>query len=64
MPRRALLFDTERDSLLALPEIHVSLIQHYSFTDTDIASIRQRRGDANRLALPSNWACYAIWAMR
>ena len=49
MPRRSLLSDTERDSLLALPESQDELIQHYSFTEADMALIRQRRGDANRL---------------
>lgn len=49
MPRRSLLSDTERDSLLVLPESHDELIQQYSFTDADLALIRQRRGAANRL---------------
>lgn len=49
MPRRTLLSDTERDSLLVLPESQDDLIQQYSFTDADMALIRQRRGDANRL---------------
>ena len=49
MPRRSLLSDTERASLLMLPDSQDDLIQHYSFTETDLALIRQRRGDANRL---------------
>jgi TnpA family transposase len=49
MPRRALLSETERDSLLVLPESQDDRIQHYSFTDADLALIRQRRGAANRL---------------
>lgn len=49
MPRRALLSDTERASLLVLPEAEDDLIQQYSFTDADMALIRQRRGAANRL---------------
>jgi TnpA family transposase len=49
MPRRSLLSATERDSLLALPESQDDLIRHYSFTDSDLSLIRQRRGDANRL---------------
>lgn len=49
MPRRSLLSDTERDSLLVLPESQDDLIQQYSFTDADLALIRQRRGAANRL---------------
>ncbi|WP_075790634.1 Tn3 family transposase [Massilia putida] len=49
MPRRVLLSGTERDSLLILPESEDDLIQQYSFTDADLALIRQRRGAANRL---------------
>ena len=49
MPRRSLLSDTERDSLLVLPQSQDDLIQQYSFTDADLALIRQRRGAANRL---------------
>ena len=49
MPRRSLLSDTERDSLLVLPESQDDLIQQYIFTDADLALIRQRRGAANRL---------------
>jgi len=49
MPRRSILSATERDSLLALPESQDDLIQHYSFTESDLSLIRQRRGDANRL---------------
>lgn len=49
MPRRSLLSDTERDNLLVLPASQDELIQQYSFTDADLALIRQRRGAANRL---------------
>ncbi|WP_177196736.1 DUF4158 domain-containing protein [Duganella sp. CF517] len=35
--------------MLILPESQDDLIQHYSFTDADLALIRQRRGAANRL---------------
>lgn len=49
MPRRSLLSEAERDSLLALPESQDDLIQHYSFTAADMSLIRQRRGAANRL---------------
>lgn len=49
MPRRSLLTDTERDSLLVLPQSQDDLIQQDSFTDADLALIRQRRGAANRL---------------
>jgi TnpA family transposase len=48
MPRRSLLSETERDSLL-FARSQDDLIQQYSFTDADLALIRQRRGAANRL---------------
>lgn len=49
MARRSILSATERDSLLALPESQDDLILHYSFTESDLSLIRQRRGDANRI---------------
>ncbi|MCO6434891.1 Tn3 family transposase, partial [Nitrosomonas nitrosa] len=49
MSRRSVLSATERASLLALPEIQDDLIRHYTFNESDLALIRQRRNDANRL---------------
>ncbi len=49
MPRRLILSATERDTLLALPESLDDLIRYYTFNDSDLSLIRQRRGDANRL---------------
>jgi TnpA family transposase len=49
MPRRSILSTTEQISLLALPECQNDLIRYYTFTETDLALIRQRRGDANRM---------------
>jgi TnpA family transposase len=49
MPRRSILSATERDTLLALPESQDDLIRYYSFNESDLSLIRQRRGDANRL---------------
>ncbi len=49
MPRRSILSATERTGLLALPESQDDLIRYYTFNETDVALIRQRRGDANRL---------------
>jgi Domain of unknown function (DUF4158) len=49
MPRRSILSTTEQMSLLTLPESQNDLIRYYTFTETDFALIRQRRGDANRL---------------
>ena len=49
MPRRSILYATERDSLLTLLDTKYELIRHYSFNESDLALIRQRRGPANRL---------------
>ncbi|WP_189354838.1 Tn3 family transposase, partial [Vogesella fluminis] len=49
MPRRSILSATERVSLLALPESQDELIRFYTFNESDMALIRQRRGDANRI---------------
>jgi TnpA family transposase len=49
MPRRSILSATERENLMALPEEQDDLIRHYSFTESDLSLIRQRRGDANRI---------------
>ncbi|MDT4811277.1 Tn3 family transposase ISPa38 [compost metagenome] len=49
MPRRTVLSTTERESLLALPDTDEELIRHYTFNESDLALIRQRRGAANRL---------------
>lgn len=49
MPRRSILSATERDTLLALPESQDDLIRYYTFNESDLSLIRQRRGYANRL---------------
>ncbi|WP_458294745.1 DUF4158 domain-containing protein [Enterobacter kobei] len=49
MPRRLILSATGRDTLLALPESQDDLIRYYTFNDSDLSLIRQRRGDINRL---------------
>ncbi len=49
MPRRSILSATERAGLLALPESQDDLIRLYTFDESDLALIRQRRGDANRV---------------
>lgn len=48
MPRRSMLTAADRENLLALPESDDELIRHYTFSETDRALIRLRRGDANR----------------
>jgi TnpA family transposase len=49
MPRRSILSRTERESLIALPDTKEDLIRHYTFSETDLSIIAQRRGRANRL---------------
>jgi TnpA family transposase len=49
VPRRSILSATERESLLALPDAKDELIRHYTFNESDLSVIRQRRGPANRL---------------
>ncbi len=49
MPRRQILSATERERLLMLPASDDERIRHYTFDEADLALIRQRRGDANRL---------------
>ena len=49
MPRRSILSAAERESLLAPPAAHDDLIRHYTFSESDLSLIRQRRGAANRL---------------
>ena len=49
MPRRSILSAFERDSLLAIPDARDELIRRYTFNDTELAVIGQRRGPANRL---------------
>ena len=49
MPRRSILSATERDSLLAIPDAFDELIQHFTFSESDLSMIRQRRGNENRI---------------
>ncbi len=49
MPRRSLLSAADKKRLLALPENREELIQHYTFSETDLSIISQHRGAANRL---------------
>ncbi|MGD2092023.1 MAG: Tn3 family transposase [Candidatus Aminicenantes bacterium] len=49
MPRRSLFTASERAKLLAFPSTDNELMQYYTFSDTDLAVIRQRRGNHNRL---------------
>jgi hypothetical protein len=49
MPRRRLLTDAQRVSLLALPTHEVALIQHHTLSEDDRALVATRRQPATRL---------------
>ena len=51
MPRRSVLSLAERENLFELPLGEQELIRHYTLSDTDLALIEQRRGDANKLGM-------------
>jgi len=57
MPRRPVLTVIERQELLALPSDAVQRVQHFTLTDSDLAIIRQRRGEGNRLGFAAQ-LCY------
>ncbi len=44
MPRRSILSATERESLLAIPTAGDELIRLYTFSEVDLALIRQHCG--------------------
>jgi hypothetical protein len=49
MPRRSILTERQRVSLLDLPTDEVTIIHHYTLADDDIEHIRTRRHARNRL---------------
>ena len=49
MPRRSILSAAERERLLALPDTKEESIRYYTFSESDLSIIRQRRSPANRL---------------
>jgi len=49
MPRRKVLSAVDRDALQAIPDDDAELIRRYTFSESDLALIRMRRGEANRL---------------
>jgi TnpA family transposase len=51
MPRREILTSTERMQLLAFPDDEGELIRRYTLTKTDLAFVRQHRGNHNRLGI-------------
>lgn len=63
MPRRELLTPAQRVELLALPSDEGDLIRRYTFSKTDLAFVRQHRGDQNRLGVAVQMA-YLIYPNR
>lgn len=57
MPRRSLLTPAERAGLLAFPSAVDELIRHYTFSEPELAAIRQRRGDHNRIGFAVQLCC-------
>ncbi len=57
MPRRRLLNAAEREMILAFPTTDDDLIRYYSFTESDLSTIRQRRGSHNRLGFAVQLCC-------
>ncbi|CRQ45538.1 Transposase, TnpA family [Pseudomonas aeruginosa] len=53
MPRRSILSAAERESLLALPDTKDELIRHYTFSESDLSIIRQRRGPNWKISAPA-----------
>ncbi len=51
MLRQIILSTLEREALLAPPVNHDDLTRWYTFSELDLALVRQRRDDANRLSL-------------
>ena len=49
MPRRSLLTPAERISLLAFPTSNEELLKYYTFSESDVSTIRQQRDNHNRL---------------
>jgi hypothetical protein len=49
MPRRELLTAAQRKALLAFPEEEENLLQYYTLSVRDLATVRQHRGDHNQL---------------
>ena len=57
MSRRPVLTVIEREELLALPADDLDRVQHFTFSDSDLAIICQRRGEGNRLGFAAP-LCY------
>lgn len=49
MPRREALSDAQKAALTAPPSAPEDIVQHYTLSESELALIRQRRGDHNRI---------------
>ena len=49
MPSRSVMTPAERAGLLAFPNTDDVFVRYYTFSESDLAAIRQRRGKHNRL---------------
>ena len=58
MPRRHILTERQRRTLLALPTDEPSLLKHYTLAEDDLKHIRHRRRPHNRLGFAA--MCLAI----
>ena len=57
MPRRSILTASEKENLVAIPEIEEELIRYYTLSETDLSIIRQHRGASNRLGFAVQLCC-------
>jgi TnpA family transposase len=57
MPLRSIPSAAELESLLALPDTKEDLIRDYTFSDTDLSIILQRRGPDDRLGFAVQLCC-------
>ena len=60
MPRRPVLTVIDREELLALPVDELERVQHYTLSDSDLAIIRERRGEGNRLCFAVQLCCLRL----
>lgn len=57
MPRKSILTNSEKESLIDIPQNEEDLIRYYTFSENDFSFIKQHRGDANRLGFAIH-LCY------
>ena len=60
MPRRHILTEHQRHTLVALPTDESSLLKHYTLAEDDLEHIRERRRPHNRLGFCLAAVCPAL----